>query len=236
MAKRGKVLGFELADDITRPLRIRKYKYLYLIVCEDENTERVYFQGFQIRVPKETIYLDAVGTGLDPLGIVTRAIAESNRLEKLCGRSVDTVWLVFDKDDADLNETRIARFNAAFDLAMERDFKIAYSNEVFELWLLLHLTDLDPKIPLRRKEIYVMLESEIRQRAGYEDFVYEHGNEAVLTVIAEIGDEQAALKRADQLIAYNAGKDHIKSYPVTFVGRLILDLYSWIDYYGYQGT
>ncbi|WP_442591253.1 RloB family protein [Pedobacter sp. AW31-3R] len=234
MAKRGKIQGFEITHDINRPLRIKKYKYFYLIVCEDENTERVYFQGFEIRIPKETLYLDAVGTGLDPLGIVTRAISEKKRLEALCERSVDEVWVVFDKDDADLNDTRITRFQAAFKLAAEQGFKIAYSNEVFELWLLLHLSDVDPEIPIGRQEVYTRLESEIRQREGHEDFLYEHGDEAVLKVIAEIGDEQAALQRAEQLIAFHEGKEPIISNPVTFVGKLILDLYSWIEYYSYQ--
>lgn len=36
MAKKGKIHGFETVNDIQRPSRIKKYQYLYLIVCEDE--------------------------------------------------------------------------------------------------------------------------------------------------------------------------------------------------------
>lgn len=117
MAKRGKIQGFEAVTDLQRPLRIKKYKYLYMVICEDENTEKVYFQSFQIHIPKETIFLKAVGTGLDPLGIVKRAILEKEYLEKQSIRAVDVVWIVFDKDDADFNETRILRFLEAFELA-----------------------------------------------------------------------------------------------------------------------
>lgn len=234
MAKRGKIQGFEEAGDLQRPLRIKKYKYLYLVICEDENTEKVYFQSFQVRIPKETIFLEAVGTGLDPLGLVRRAIQEKIRLEELSGRAVDAVWLVFDKDDADLNEAKITRFQEAFALADLMGFKVAYSNEVFELWLLLHLTDLNPAQSIPRREIYERLESQIRSVPGYENFIYIHGDQSVLQVISEIGDEQAALHRSAQLIAFHKGKDPIICNPITYVSDLIIDLYSWINYYGYQ--
>jgi len=234
MAKRGKIQGFEVRGDLTRPLRIRKYKYLYLIICEDQKTEKVYFQGFEVRIPKETIYLEAVGTGLDPLGIITRAIEEKQRLADSLGRSVDVVWVVFDKDDADLNASRIARFQGAFDLAEQQKFKVAYSNEAFELWLLLHLADVNPDFPLSRHEIYKMLQTEITSRIGQEDFVYVHGEDKVLKVVSTIGDEQAALRRAELLIAHHTGKNPIESNPVTYVGKLILDLYSWIEYFSYE--
>ncbi|HMZ32282.1 MAG TPA: RloB family protein, partial [Methanoregulaceae archaeon] len=53
-------------------------------------------------------------------------------------KEVDIVWVVFDKDSSDENETKIKRFEDAFTIAEKENFKVAYSNEVFELWLLLH--------------------------------------------------------------------------------------------------
>jgi hypothetical protein len=233
MAKKGKIHGFETVNDIQRPSRIKKYKYLYLIVCEDENTERRYFQSFEARIPKETIYLKAVGTGLDPLGIVERAIKERKELSELCGRDIDVVWVVFDKDDADLNPTRIERFNRAFEIGNKENFNFAYSNEAFELWLLLHLTDIDPAAPLTRQFIYAELQRIIRTFAGHDNYVYVHGNANILDKIAELGDEQAAFERADHLIAINGGKDPIAANPVTYVGNLLKDLYEWIRYFGF---
>lgn len=103
MARRGKVKQVETRDVIDRPARSRKYRYLMLIVCEDENTERVYFEQFHKLfndlLPSETVYIRAVGTGRNSLGVVNQAIIERNLLATEAGKKVDEVWAVFDKDD-----------------------------------------------------------------------------------------------------------------------------------------
>jgi hypothetical protein len=72
-----------------------------LIVCEDENTERVYFEQFHKLfndlLPSETVYIRAVGTGRNSLGVVN--IIERNLLATEAGKKVDEVWAVFHKDD-----------------------------------------------------------------------------------------------------------------------------------------
>lgn len=97
MAKKGKVKTFEDKEPEERPKRFRKYKYLFLIVCEDENTECKYFEQFKVQIPEETIYLKTVGTGRDPKGVVERAIVETENLVASTGKEVDVVWVVFDK-------------------------------------------------------------------------------------------------------------------------------------------
>lgn len=235
MAKSGKVSKeFETVGAVVRPDRARKYRYLYLIVCEDENTERVYFESFKSRIPGETIFLMAVGTGNDPLGVVERAIIERSKLATFCRKEVDVVWVVFDKDDADANPARIKRFEKAIEMGKSEQFQLAFSNECFELWLLLHFIDVDPAIPMGRKFIYEELQRVVRTFAGHEDFVYKHGDKAILEKVAFLGDEQAALGRAETLIHAHKGVDLIDANPVTYVGRLVLDLYSWIEYYSYD--
>ena len=81
----------------------------------------------------------------------------------------------FDKDDADENESKIKRFEEAFIIAAEEHINIAYSNEVFELWLLLHLTDIDPKYSLPRRSVYENLEKSVNSYNAYENFRYIHG-------------------------------------------------------------
>lgn len=53
---------------------------MFLIVCEDENTEPAYFRQFKNQIPAETIFSKEVGTGLDQQGVVLRAIEERNKL------------------------------------------------------------------------------------------------------------------------------------------------------------
>ena len=48
----------------------------------------------------------------------------------------DKVWCVFDKDDF-----RDEEFNNAIQIAESNNFSVAYSNQSFEYWLILHLLD-----------------------------------------------------------------------------------------------
>ncbi|GGE47943.1 RloB-like protein [Pedobacter psychrotolerans] len=235
MAKRGKIVDFESVDEVARPERMKKYLYLILIICEDENTERVYFEKFKSHIPKETIFLRPIGTGFDPLGVVKKAIEEKKKLKAECGgKDVDEVWLVFDKDDADIYPGKTDRFNSAIALAEAEKFQLAYSNEVFELWLLLHLTNLDPTIPLPRAQIYEKLQNLITAEPGHETFIYNHGDVEILEKIALLGSEVDAIERAEMLINHHGAKHLLERNPVTFVNELIKNLYSWIKYYSYQ--
>ena len=96
MAKKGKVSKFQEQESEERPVRFRRYQYLFLIVCEDENTEPLYFKNFKAQIPNETIYLRPVGTGRDAKGVVEQALKERDKLAIEAKREVDVVWAVFD--------------------------------------------------------------------------------------------------------------------------------------------
>jgi hypothetical protein len=235
MAKRGKLKAFADKEPEERPIRIKKYKYLFLIVCEDENTECKYFEQFKVQIPEGTIYLKAVGTGRDPKGVVERAIKETEDLTDQSGKEVDVVWVVFDKDDADLNEKRIQRFNDAFSIAAgHKNMKLAPSNEVFELWLLLHLTDVASNVALPRQTIYQLLQEHIRTLKGYTTFEYEHGKESVLEPVRIMGDQTAAIQRAKALHEIQSQKPFLEANPCTLVYVLIEELMEWIRYFSYK--
>jgi len=236
MAKRGKINNRRkvVKENIERPIRYRKYQQFFLIVCEDENTEPFYFNAFKSLFPPHTIFLKTVGTGRDPLGVVRQSITEKENLLKLSKKEIDFVWAVFDKDDADENETKILRFNTAFQTAEENSINTAFSNEVFELWLLLHLVEISAEIPIPREQIYEELEKHIRSYQGYEDFEYIHGHAEVVEVIQKIGNEQKAIKRAEFLLSQHEEKDLIESNPSTSVHLLVKELRDWISYYNWS--
>ena len=104
-----------------------------LIISEGVNTEVSYFRQFE----QPTIRVKAVGTGFNTLSLVRRA--EQIRDEEAAkGRHYDQVWCVFDRDDFPAQD-----FNEAVRLA-EQLFgpgRVAYSNQAFEYWLLLHFLD-----------------------------------------------------------------------------------------------
>lgn len=234
MAKKGRIKKFQENEREERPIRFRKYKYLFLIVCEDENTEPDYFRYFKNQIPEETIFLETIGTGRDAKGVVEEAIKEKEKLALKSKKEVDVTWAVFDKDDADENATKIKRFEDAFEIAKNSNIKTAYSNEAFELWLLLHLTDVDSNILLPRSTIYSLLQENIRKNDHYRTFQYEHGNVNILQIIREIGNQDAAIGRAENLLKKQINKKPIHANPSTIVHELVKEFLGWIVYFSYN--
>lgn len=97
----------------------------YLIVCEGQKTEPRYFEGF--RVPVHVARIDVVGAGANTVSVVEAAIRYRTEA------AYDQVWAVFDRDSFTPK-----RFNRALELARTEGIRVAYSNEAFELWYLLH--------------------------------------------------------------------------------------------------
>jgi hypothetical protein len=111
--------------NLKRRKNFRPIRKNFLIVCEGEKTEPNYFSNF--RVPKSII--DVVGIGANTESLVRKAVELKNKP----GISYDYVWCVFDRDSFPA-----ANFNNAFTLAQKNNIEIAYSNEAFEIWYLLH--------------------------------------------------------------------------------------------------
>lgn len=109
-----------------RPEPLLVEKPTILIVCEGENTEPSYFKQF--RLTSATI--KSIGEGYNTISLVNRAreLSENNKY--------DQVWCVFDKDDFDNID-----FNNAIVMAEANQFGVAYSNQSFEYWIILHLDD-----------------------------------------------------------------------------------------------
>jgi RloB-like protein len=239
MAKRGKLALPPPREKIERAYHPRKHQYVILIVCEDEATERAYFEQFLLLIPERTIYLDVYGTGLDSLGVVEKSIALRDRFERLNGLIPDEVWAVFDVDDADKEAYpgKGERFSKALDLAKGNKVKTAFSHEVFELWLLLHFQEVAPTTCLPRKTVYGLLEQAIRlANDDLRGFDYVHGQREVLRHVAGVGDEGAAIERCKQLEEYwrKTAAKALQRNPSTQVHKLVKSIRDWIAYYSYS--
>lgn len=115
-----------------RRVNEREIRQRFLIVCEGTETEPNYFRAF--RVPKNVIDVDIRGLGCDP----KRIIQETERIQREEDDDFDQIWCVFDRDSFPPE-----RFNAAVGMARQKEYYIAYSNEAFELWYLLHYDYID---------------------------------------------------------------------------------------------
>jgi hypothetical protein len=109
---------------LSRIVNTRKTRDRFLIVCEGERTEPLYFDAF--RVPK---YVQVEGTGFNTISLIKKAL----EIRDSSKDKYDQVWCVFDKNSFSEQD-----FNNAISFAEKHRIKVAYSNEAFELWYILH--------------------------------------------------------------------------------------------------
>lgn len=116
---------------LERPAAELIEKPLILIVCEGKNTEPSYFNQFRL----SSATIKPVGTGNNNVSLVKKAKQLSKE------GKYNQVWCVFDADPKANNPKQAQNFNTAIRLGEKYGFGIAYSNQAFEYWLILHLED-----------------------------------------------------------------------------------------------
>jgi hypothetical protein len=131
--RRGQRRGYTDRQVKTRELRQR-----FLIVCEGGKTEPRYFESFHLN--RRVVPVDIRGLGADPLRLVRKA--EQLRTEEEYTEEFDQVWVVFDCDDFAAGD-----INRAVQQARRSGIRVAYSNQAFELWYLLHFDYHNTAVP-----------------------------------------------------------------------------------------
>ena len=161
----------------------------FLILCEGESTEPHYFNAF--RLTSATVRTLPVTAG-DAMAVV-RAAIKRRQTEIGNGREYDHYWVVFDKD-----ATPDMTFNQAIALAESNGFRVAYSNQAFELWFLLHFDYVSG--PLHRNQYAVRL----TKRLG---FPYTKQADVARLIYKALYDRQAtAIDNARRLYDQFAGE------------------------------
>lgn len=105
---------------------IREVKQRFLVVCEG-HTEKNYFDAFRVKSARITLYAQ----GCDALTLVQDAVKMKGQWQD----RYDQFWVVFDRDEGNNGAEQI---RDAFKLAKQNGFQVAFSNQAFELWFLLH--------------------------------------------------------------------------------------------------
>lgn len=171
----------------------------FLIVCEGECTEKLYFEAFPLA--REMCSVKVFGRGRNTTSLVRYAI----EMEEQAKIPYDQVWCVFDRDSYTAE-----MFNAALDLARKRGYKVAYSNEAFELWFLLHFNYCDNAIS---RQTYC-------QRLS--DAMYRPYDKTDPGMYARLYTLQAqAIRRAKRLLQQYDPPDPARDNPSTTVFRLV---------------
>jgi len=187
----------------SRRVNTREPLQRFLIVCEGEKTEPAYFDGF--RVPSVTI--EIAGLGKDPLTLVEQAIDRRRK------RRYDQIWCVFDRDDVS-----VERFNQALDLARRRRIKVAYSNQAFELWYLLHFHYCD--VAQTRRDYIDRLSRQLGR-------TYQKNDPTLYRELLSRQDE--AIGNADRLLAQYNPRNPAVDDPSTTVHKLVQELNRFVQ-------
>ncbi len=188
-----------------RKVDVREVKQRFLIVCEGEKTEPNYFRSF--RVPRNVIEVQIEGLGENPSKLVQSA-KELNEKD-----DYDQVWCVFDRDCWPVKD-----FNNAINNATSQGFKVAYSNEAFELWYVLHFEFLNTGIP--RSDYFKKLSLLLGK-------TYQKNSEMIYY---ELFDKQSmAIKNATNLLQNYHPPSPVKDNPSTTVHLLVQELNKFIQ-------
>lgn len=206
-------------QDLKRKVNTRNQRQYFLIVCEGSKTEPNYFKSIRNTLPRGTVeYIDIEGDGRNTLNLVEEINRIRQRVKKVSGKTYDQVWAVFDRDSFPGDN-----FDNAIHKAENQKDKIncAWSNEAFELWYLLHFEFRNT--PMSRDEYKPKIEKHMKERTGA-DFKYAKNREDMYTLLQRFGNEDQAIKFAQQLEQiYQDGKFSSHN-PCTKVHCLILEL------------
>ena len=192
-----------------------------LILTEGTETEVNYFEGirmiinqrFRVKEIQTNYPMKVQGIGRSTCVLVNEAIKKQSR------ENYSEVWVVFDKDDN-------TDFDEAIKLAKNNGINVAWSNESFELWILLHFQDL--KTAISRDDYIKRLDSYFKANG-----INNEGYAKNLTNIFELtrGKIDVAIQRSENLRKFYEEQKICspeKMNPATTVDMLIKELKKYI--------
>ncbi|KAI3344419.1 RloB domain-containing protein [Clostridium botulinum] len=193
----------------------------YLIVTEGTETEVNYFNNikriieaqFDNNIIVEKLTLNVQGTARSTTVLVKEAI------KKRSLKPYSDVWVVFDKDEN-------IDFDEAIKLAEKEGLHVAWSNESFELWLLLHFQDLNSAI---HRDNYVAKLNTHFKNKNLNTSKYNKNISNIFDITFPYVD--IAIKRSNSLLEYYKNNNIFspnKMNPATKVQVLVEELINYI--------
>ncbi len=222
----------------------------FIIFCEDKVSEPVYLKYFE--TPKIKInFVKEQKSKMDNLLNTITHCKKNGLTECIKGKDYivannTQVWCVFDRDKEEV-PTKITKGNANFDLSITlaetTGIHVAWSNDSFELWILLHFEEIDVLIAKNKErktyydrltDIFASLENPnedlIKVKAynkwNYKESLKSENNFRNIVRNTIISNTAIAIKRSKILEAHFQAQNiqnHKKS-PCTLIHRLIEEL------------
>lgn len=218
----------------------------FLIFCEDQTSEYEYFKYFETEKIKVNIFQNQRNSIENVIKAITYCKinniidADNNVIEGF------EIWCVYDRDkfinDPNFDETKM-KFNIAILAAELHKINLAWSNDSFELWVLLHLTDIhDESNFMHRDDYYRFLEDFFKNKdnkserletiLSHSTFSYKKDMKKRRNFIEVVRNEIIpntfiAIERSKQLLKIHEGKDDLSDWcPCTLVHNLVERLIS----------
>lgn len=182
----------------------RTLRQRILIVCEGEKTEPNYFRAFRV---SSSVLISVMGMGANTESFVRRAVDEKAKVART-PEAFDQVWCVFERDSFPAQN-----FNNAFSVANANNIKIAYSNEAFELWYLLHFSYMQSALT---RQQYVERLSEWLEKP------YQKNSKDMYQTL--LGKQPDALRNAIRLLNSFNPRNPVSNNPSTTVHLLVEEL------------
>ena len=222
---------------------------MFIIFCEDAAVEPTYFELFK----REDVQISTHGNQKQHHAQVDYA-TEFFRKNDLIGVNEQgdevlklddgaQVWCVFDRDK-EPNDGKDTAFNDSIKAANDKGIRTAWSNDDFELWILLHFEDIDPNNSdyLNRTKYYERLTEILKvrlpdetsfQNPNFDYYTSMKSKKNFITHTYQLmkGNIDAAIERADKLEAFhldNPPKPPHLHCPCTKVHLLVKELRSSI--------
>jgi hypothetical protein len=145
----------------------------FIVFCEDSEIEPLYFKSFEKagvvkvnEVPNQKHGLRNVNNAITKCvndGLMVYENGAYRRAENI----TENIWCVFDRDTENQDPAQVdpannLDFDNAITFAGQHDIPVAWSNDVFELWFLLHFEDVAPGVRLHRTQVYDRLTDILR--------------------------------------------------------------------------
>ena len=223
---------------------------LFVIFCEDKVSEPEYFNSFA----SDTLRISARGdqrAGYHNVGATVKSCVEAGYMEfsidgyRLKNMVTENLWCVYDRDLENQDLTQIDhQDNVEWDLAIQTatrsGLKVAWSNDAFELWVLLHFENILPAQAQHRNYIYERLTdifknlepgtAALKVFTAHQKFNYKGAFKKKSSfeefVLPELkGRTAMAIERATTLAAaYGEDTAYHERNPCTMVFQLVQDL------------
>jgi hypothetical protein len=193
----------------------------FLIVCVGENTEPQYFEKFK---PTRALVIPLT-KAYDPLSQaqwtcnaanirkIEREEAKKRGLENF---TFDEIWCVFDKDDFDAGQ-----FNNAVTLCGQNNVGCAFSNEAFELWLILHFENLHA--PYGRQDYKAKLNGHLNP-LGLDYTDSKNVSDELFSILSPLLETAKRNARNGYLFHSTQGHTPAQSQSATTVYKLVTEL------------